>query len=76
MYNTLTSELASQGYTVVAPDHAGEVPYLQLPNSGPGIDGIDIKAAWNANFAGAVYRVRVADIIATARTLFPLMPQR
>ncbi|KAF3049624.1 hypothetical protein E8E11_002985 [Didymella keratinophila] len=71
MYNTLSSELASQGYTVVALDHAGEVPYLQLPNGAPGIYGVDIKAEWNATFAEAVYRVRVADIIALAKGLFP-----
>ncbi|KAJ4379101.1 hypothetical protein N0V86_005142 [Didymella sp. IMI 355093] len=71
MYSTLNSELASQGYTVVALDHAGEAPYLQLPNGAPGIYGIDIKAEWNATLAEAVYRVRVADIVATARELFP-----
>lgn len=70
-YNSLSSELASQGYTVVALDHVGEVPYLQLPNGVPGIYGIDIKAAWNATFAEAVYGVRVADIIAMVKNLFP-----
>ncbi|KAF3038176.1 hypothetical protein E8E12_008234 [Didymella heteroderae] len=72
MYNTLSSKLASQGYTVVALDHAGEVPYLQLPNGAPGIYGIDIKAEWNVTFAEAVYHIRVADIIATVKDLFPV----
>lgn len=71
MYNSLSSELASQGYTIVALDHAGEMPYLQLPHGGPGIYGIDIKEEWNASFAEAVYGVRVADIIATVKNLFP-----
>ena len=71
MYNTLSAELASQGYTVVAVDHAGEVPYLNLPTGAPGIYGINIQAEWNASFAEAVYRVRVADIIAMVNDLFP-----
>lgn len=71
MYNTLSSELASQGYNVVALDHPGETPYLQLPNGGQGIYGINITANWNETFAEAVYKMRISDIVATARELLP-----
>lgn len=76
LYNTLSSELASQGYTVVALDHVGEAPYIQLPNDALGSYGIDISAEWNATFAEAVYHVRVADIVAMAKDLFPAFVDR
>jgi dienelactone hydrolase len=71
MYNALTSELASQGYTVLALDHPGETPYLQLPDGAPGIYGIDIMAVWNRTLQAAVYNMRVSDTLATIRDLFP-----
>lgn len=72
MYNALNSKLASQGYTVVALDHPGEVPYLQLPNGKAGVYGIDITAAWNNTLAEAVYDMRVSDILAVVKDLFPV----
>ncbi|KAL1796688.1 hypothetical protein ACET3X_005228 [Alternaria dauci] len=71
MYNALNSELASQGYTIIALDHPGETPYLQLPNGAPGIYGIDITATWPYELGVAVYNMRVSDTIATIRELFP-----
>lgn len=71
MYNALNSDLASQGYTVLALDHPGEIPYLQLPDRPQGIYGIDINAVWNRTLQTAVYNMRVSDILATIRTLFP-----
>ena len=71
MYNALNSELASQGYTVVALDHPGEAPYLQLPDGPRGVYGIDIKAEWDLALATAVYNMRISDTIATVRHLFP-----
>jgi pimeloyl-ACP methyl ester carboxylesterase len=71
MYNSLTTDLASQGYTVLALDHPGEVPYLQLPDGREGVYGIDITAVWNRTLQEAVYRMRVADILATVRQLYP-----
>ncbi|KNG46280.1 hypothetical protein TW65_86917 [Stemphylium lycopersici] len=71
MYNALNAELASQGYTVLALDHPGETPYLQLPNGAQGIYGIDITASWNITLQTAVYRMRVSDTLAIVRDLFP-----
>jgi pimeloyl-ACP methyl ester carboxylesterase len=71
MYNALNSELASQGYTVLALDHPGEAPYLQLPDGAQGIYGIDITATWNYTLQTAVYNMRVSDTIAMIRKLFP-----
>jgi predicted dienelactone hydrolase len=69
MYNTLNSELASQGYTVLALDHPGEAPYLQLPET-EGVYGIDISATWNYTFQTAIYNMRVSDTLAVVRDLF------
>jgi pimeloyl-ACP methyl ester carboxylesterase len=69
MYNTLNSELASQGYTVLALDHPGETPYLQLPET-DGVYGIDITATWNYTLQTAVYNMRVSDTLAVVRDLF------
>lgn len=71
MYNALNSELASQGYTVIALDHPGEAPYVQLPDGRQGVYGIDITASWNATLQAAVYHMRVSDTIAVIRKLFP-----
>ncbi|KAJ4359373.1 hypothetical protein N0V95_002203 [Ascochyta clinopodiicola] len=71
MYNTLSSELASQGYTVLALDHPGETPYLQLPDGAQGVYGIDITATWNRTLQTAVYNMRVSDTLAIIRKLFP-----
>lgn len=71
MYNMLTTDLASQGYTVLALDHPGEAPYLQLPDGREGVYGIDITAVWNRTLQEAVYRMRVADILAAVRELYP-----
>ena len=71
MYNALNSEIASRGYTVVALDHPGEAPYIQLPDGAPGIYGIDISAVWNMTLQTAVYNMRVSDSLAVVRELFP-----
>jgi pimeloyl-ACP methyl ester carboxylesterase len=70
MFKALNSELASQGYTVLALDHPGETPYLQLPD-GAGIYGINITATWNYTMQAAVYNMRVSDTLAIVRELFP-----
>lgn len=69
MYNALNSDLASQGYTVLALDHTVEAPYLQLPDGREGVYGIDIRAVWNRTLQEAVYRMWDPDILATARDL-------
>jgi pimeloyl-ACP methyl ester carboxylesterase len=71
MYNALNSELASHGYTVLALDHPGEIPYLQLPDGAEGVYGIDITATWNYTLQAAVYHMRVSDTLAIVRELFP-----
>jgi hypothetical protein len=71
MYNALNSELASQGYTVLALDHPGEAPYIQLPDGAPGIYGIDISAVWNDTLQTAVYNMRISDTLAVIRDLYP-----
>lgn len=71
MYNALTSQLASEGYTIVALDHAGEVPYLHLPDGRPGIYGLDINYGWDSTLAEAAVHMRVSDILATVQHLFP-----
>lgn len=71
MYNALNSDLASQGYTVLALDHPGETPYLQLPDGMGGVYGIDITASWNRTLQEAVYRMRVSDTLAIIRELYP-----
>jgi hypothetical protein len=73
MYNALSTELASHGYTVVALDHPGEIPYLQLPYGGKGIYGIDITASWNRTLLTAVYNMRVSDALAVVRDLYPTL---
>lgn len=71
MYTALSSELASQGYTVVALDHPGEIPYLQLPDGAGGIYGIDITASWPRELQTAVYHMRASDALAVIRDLYP-----
>ncbi|KAF2702936.1 hypothetical protein K504DRAFT_495975 [Pleomassaria siparia CBS 279.74] len=71
LYNQLNAELASQGYTVLALDHPGEIPYLQLPDGREGIYGLDITAVWNASLQEAVYNMRVSDSLAIIRGLYP-----
>jgi hypothetical protein len=56
---------------VLALDHPGEAPYLQLPDGREGVYGIDITAVWNRTLQEAVYRMRVADILAAVRELYP-----
>lgn len=75
MYNALTADLASQGYTVLALDHPGETPYLELPDGRDGVYGIDITAVWNRTLQEAIYHMRVADILAAVRELFPPLVQ-
>jgi pimeloyl-ACP methyl ester carboxylesterase len=70
MYNALNSQLASEGYTVVALDHPGEAPYVQLPDGAEGIYGIDITAVWEPALAVAVYHMRVSDMLAIVQGLF------
>jgi dienelactone hydrolase len=70
MFNALSSELASQGYTVVALDHPGEIPYLQLPDGRGGIYGIDIHVSWNHTLQTAVFEMRVSDALAVIRDLY------
>jgi pimeloyl-ACP methyl ester carboxylesterase len=71
MYNALNADLASQGYTVVALDHPGDAPFIQLPAGGPGIYGLDITYVWPAALQTAVYHMRVSDMLAVARDLWP-----
>ncbi|KAF2023920.1 hypothetical protein EK21DRAFT_79858 [Setomelanomma holmii] len=71
MYNALNSDLASQGYTVLALDHPGEAPYVQLPDGAEGIYGIDITATWNYTLQEAVYHMRVSDMLAIIREVYP-----
>jgi pimeloyl-ACP methyl ester carboxylesterase len=71
MYNQLNAEFASQGYTVLALDHPGETPYLELPGDAEGIYGIDITASWNRTLQTAVYNMRISDTLAVVRELFP-----
>jgi pimeloyl-ACP methyl ester carboxylesterase len=71
MYNALNSELASQGYTVLALDHPGEAPYVRLPDGREGIYGIDVNTDWNDTLLEAVYHMRVSDSLAVVRELYP-----
>ncbi|KAJ4318294.1 hypothetical protein N0V94_004501 [Neodidymelliopsis sp. IMI 364377] len=71
IYNALNSDLASQGYTVLALDHPGEAPYVQLPDGREGVYGIDITADWNRTLQEAVYHMRVSDSLAIIRELYP-----
>ncbi|KAF2637412.1 hypothetical protein P280DRAFT_472127 [Massarina eburnea CBS 473.64] len=71
MYTALNSELASQGYTVVALDHPGEIPYLALPYGSPsGVYGLDITAVWNKTLQTAVYNMRISDALAVIQDLY------
>lgn len=74
MYNALSSNLASNGYTVLAIDHPGEIPYLALPENPAGLSGvygIDITASWNQSLQEAVFDYRVSDALALVNGLFP-----
>jgi pimeloyl-ACP methyl ester carboxylesterase len=70
VYNFLSSELASQGYTVVGLDHPGEVPYLNLPDGKGGIYGVGITAEWNRTQLTALYHMRVSDALAVVQDLY------
>ncbi|KAF2117078.1 hypothetical protein BDV96DRAFT_644510 [Lophiotrema nucula] len=73
MYNQLNADLASQGYTVLALDHPGETPYLQLPDGAPGVYGLDITYVWPAELQEAVYDMRVSDTLAVISDLYPAL---
>ncbi|KAF2448764.1 hypothetical protein P171DRAFT_428783 [Karstenula rhodostoma CBS 690.94] len=64
-YSTsLLSELASQGYTVLALDHPGEAPYLSLPYGNPGVVGWDIYMPYSDELIVEIYEFRRADMLA------------
>lgn len=60
---------------MLALDHPGEAPYLQLPDGRVSVYGIDITAVWNRTLQEAVYRMRVSDILAAVRELYPQLVQ-
>jgi hypothetical protein len=61
-YTALLSELASQGYTIAALDHAYEQPFLQYPEKGPGIFGMPLNFTADLAFYNAVYDFRLSDM--------------
>ncbi|KAK2757519.1 hypothetical protein FQN54_004488 [Arachnomyces sp. PD_36] len=60
MNYALVADLASYGYTVAVLDHAGEPPYLQLPD-GSGVVGLSIYLTYNASMIDSMYSFRVGD---------------
>ncbi|ORY00177.1 Alpha/Beta hydrolase protein [Clohesyomyces aquaticus] len=73
MYNALSSNLASNGYTVLAIDHPGEIPYLALPPNPVGLNGVyglDITYVWNQPLQEAVFDYRVSDALALVNGLY------
>lgn len=70
-YSVLLSDIASHGYPVIAIDHPGEVPYLQLPYGMGGVFGYNIYYSFNSSQATAIFQYRVADMLAIIRELIP-----
>ncbi|KAJ4293624.1 hypothetical protein N0V90_008908 [Kalmusia sp. IMI 367209] len=64
MYTSLLSELASQGYTILALDHPGEAPYLPLPYNNSGVTGWDIYMPYTDELIQEIYDFRLGDILA------------
>ncbi|KAL5398353.1 hypothetical protein PMIN06_001861 [Paraphaeosphaeria minitans] len=62
-FTSLLSELASQGYTVLALDHPGEAPYLALPYGNPGVVGWDIYMPYSDALVVEIYEFRRADLL-------------
>lgn len=72
-----TSDLASQGYTVLCVDHPGEPPYLKIPESyGGGVYGIPINDEWaNDTVLFKVNRGRKSDFDALLELYPPLVEE-
>ncbi|KAL5383722.1 hypothetical protein DPSP01_005826 [Paraphaeosphaeria sporulosa] len=62
-FTSLLSDLASQGYTVLALDHPGEAPYLPLPYGNPGVVGWDIYMPYSDALIVEIYEFRRADML-------------
>ncbi|KAH6642464.1 hypothetical protein C7974DRAFT_385486 [Boeremia exigua] len=64
LFHALLSEMASQGYSVVALDHPHEAPYIQLPN-GTGVSGLPFNYQTDTQeklkFVQRVHDYRLAD---------------
>ncbi|KAJ4346901.1 uncharacterized protein N0V89_010834 [Didymosphaeria variabile] len=63
-FTSLLSDLASQGYTVLALDHPGEAPYLPLPYGNPGVVGWDIYMPYTDSLIVEMYEYRRAEMVA------------
>ena len=63
MYTSLLSDLASQGYTVLALDHPGEAPYLPLPYNASGVVGWSIYMPYNDSLIQQIYEYRLSDML-------------
>lgn len=72
-FTSLLSELASQGYTVLALDHPGEAPFLPLPEGMEGVLGWDIEMKYDAELTIQIYEFRRADILHLVEEGFPAL---
>lgn len=63
MSSSLLSDLASQGYTVLALDHPGEAPYLSMPYNASGVVGWDIYMPYTDALILDIYAFRLADML-------------
>lgn len=75
LYQALLADLASHGHFVAALDHPYEQPFVQYPNGGPGIVGLDPAFEGNETFYQAVYEFRVSDTIDFVQQ-FPVIAQK
>lgn len=76
LYTSLLSELASQGFTILAIDHPGEAPYLPLPYNNSGVTGWDIYMPYSDELIQQIYEFRLADMLALlANDGFPALVQ-
>ncbi|KAF2097054.1 hypothetical protein NA57DRAFT_77307 [Rhizodiscina lignyota] len=72
----VTSDMASQGYTVLCVDHPGEPPYLKVPYGGGGVYGIPIEYDWaNDTLLYKVNRNRKTDFDALLQLYPPLVEE-
>jgi pimeloyl-ACP methyl ester carboxylesterase len=73
-FTSLLSDLASQGYTVIALDHPGEAPYLALLDGEPGVVGWDINMPYSDELILDIYEFRRGDLLAVlAEDGFPAL---
>jgi dienelactone hydrolase len=82
-YTAYLSELASNGYAIIAIDHPGEAPYIPLPSSNStngtkGVYGYPNFHAYPPTIKEAfqVVDFRVSDIVAAVRDFFPTFVQQ